>query len=92
VTLKQTLGGLLALFAVGCKEPMANDPGYRATVLCNQKMHGRSSAGKGTRNDAKALCIGRVGDQFRAGASEPPDALADCILDAPDEKAAAACK
>lgn len=80
------------LFLMGCKEPMANDPGYRATVLCTQKMQGRSAAGKGTRNDAKALCIGKVGDHFRAGANDPPDALADCILDAPDEKAAAACK
>lgn len=83
---------LVGVGAGGCKEPMANDPGYRATVFCTQKMQGRSSAGKGTRNDAKALCIGKVGDRFRANASDTPDALADCILDAPDEKAAAACR
>ncbi len=91
--MKSGSGGLLlVLLAASCKEPMASDPGYRATVLCTQKMQGRSSAGKGTRNDAKALCIGKVGDRLRAGASEPLDPLADCILDAPDEKAAAACK
>jgi hypothetical protein len=76
----------------GCKEPMADDPGYRATVLCTQKMKARSAAGKGTRNDSKASCIGKVGDRYRADARGDAGPLADCLLDAADEKAADACR
>jgi len=84
---------LLALAGLaGCKEPMANDPGYRATVLCTQKMKDRSAAGKGTRNDSKATCIGKVGDRYRADEKGDLGALADCILGAPDEKTAGECK
>lgn len=83
---------LAALAVAGCREPMANDPGYRATVTCTQKMKARSEAGKGTRNDAKATCIGWVGDRYRADPSGNHDALADCILAAESEKAAESCK
>lgn len=83
---------LVGLGLVGCKEPAAEDPGYRAQVACNHSLQVRSSAGKGTRNDAKALCIGRVGDLYRADPKANVDALVGCILDAPDEAAAKACK
>jgi hypothetical protein len=79
-------------FVSGCKEPMSDDPGYKATVLCTQKMKARADSGKGTRNDSKATCIGKVGDGLKANPSADLGALADCILDAPDEKAAQACK
>lgn len=70
---------------------MADDPGYRAAVTCTQKMQARSSAGQGTRNDAKALCIGVIGDRYRAEPKGNYDTLADCILGAPDEASSKAC-
>ena len=81
-----------ALGMIACKEPMADDPGYKAQVACTQKMKGRASSGKGTRNDSKALCIGALGDKYRADPKANIDALADCILDAPDEATAKTCK
>lgn len=81
-----------SLSVVGCREPMANDPGYRAQVTCTQKMKARAEAGGGTRNDSKALCIGWVGDRYRADPSSNQDAFADCVLAAADEKAAELCK
>lgn len=91
---KGLVGWLLGLVAVvsGCKEPMSNDPGYRAQVLCTQKMKARAEAGQGTRNDSKVTCIGKVGDGYKANPGAELGALADCILGAPDEKAAQACK
>ena len=86
-TVLPALLGLLAF--VACKEPMADDPGYRATVLCNNTMKGQ---GGGT-NDAKARCIGWVGDKFRTDAKGNHEAYAKCILAAgDDEKAAKACQ
>ena len=83
-----TVGGL----GLGCREPMADDPGYRAHVLCVQKMKGRAEAGLGTRNDSKASCIGGVGDRIRANPTGDYNAFADCVLGAPDEAAAGKCK
>ncbi len=71
---------------------MSGDPGYEAQVVCNQTMKGRASEGKGTRNDAKALCVGWVGDALRVSASADVRPLAACILDAADESAAQACR
>lgn len=81
-----------ALAAVACREPAADDPGYRASVLCVQKMKARSEAGQGTRNDSKASCIGWVGDRIRANPNGDYSAFADCVLGAPDEAAAGKCK
>jgi hypothetical protein len=71
---------------------MSDDPGYKAQVLCTQKMKARPDSGKGTRNDSKATCIGKVGDGLKANPSGDFNALADCILEAADEKAAQECK
>lgn len=71
-----------------CKEPMADDPGYKATVLCNNTMKGQG----GARNESKVLCVTLVGDRFRADPKGNYDALAKCILSAADEKAGRECK
>lgn len=77
------------LSLAACKEPMADDPGYRATVLCNNTMKGQ---GGGT-NDAKARCIGWVGDKYRADPKGNYESYAKCIMAAgDDEKAAKACQ
>jgi hypothetical protein len=76
--------GMLA----ACKEPMSDDPGYKATVLCNNTMKGQG----GARNESKALCIGLVGDRFRAQPQGHYDDLAKCILQSADEKSARECK
>ncbi|MFO0735752.1 MAG: hypothetical protein U0270_07730 [Labilithrix sp.] len=79
----------IVLGAIGCKEPMADDPGYRATVLCNNTMKGQ---GGGT-NAAKARCIGWVGDRYKADPKGDYDAYAKCIMAAgDDEKLAKACQ
>lgn len=84
------LAGVLLVSA--CKEPMADDPGYKAGVTCNNKMKARADKGEGTRNDSKATCIAMVGDRLRADAKADVSALADCILAAADEAAAKQCK
>lgn len=90
--LKTPVLATLVVAVSACREPMANDPGYRANVTCTQKMKSRAQAGIGTRNDSKATCIGWVGDAYRKNPTGNFDALADCILAAESEEAAEKCK
>lgn len=84
------LAGWLLIFGLftACKEPMSDDSGYKAQVLCNNTMKAQG----GARNESKVLCIGLVGDRFRSDPQGSYDALAKCILSAPDEKTARECK
>ncbi len=80
--------GVIVGAIAGCKEPMSDDPGYRAQVLCNNTMKGQG----GAKNESKVRCVSLVGDKFRAEPKGSYETLAKCILNAADDAAARECK
>ena len=86
---------LLIVGSVGsaCKEPMSNNAHYKATVACTAVMKERASApGGGTTNDAKVRCIQALEKRYEVEPAAELGDLARCVLGAPTEADAIACK
>lgn len=83
----------LLILVAACKEPMADNPHYKATVACTSVMKERASVpGGGTTNDAKVWCVQALERRYEAQPSAELGGLARCVLSAATSADAAKCQ